>query len=132
MPPSIGIFAGDAVDEDIQPAVLAGDAREERLDLGLDGVIDAHRDAGAAGGGHHRRGLVDRLRPAVGRRVAGDAAAGAIDDGAGLAERPGDAAPGSACGSGDDGDLSRKWRFGCMCGAPPGWTFINVRSFTLP
>ena len=106
--PSNGILAGDAVDEDVEPAVLAGDAGEERFDLGLDRVIDAHRDAGAAGGRHHRRGLVDRLRPVVGRRVAGDTAAGAVDDGAGFAERAGDAAPGAARGSGDDGDLSRQ------------------------
>ena len=107
-----GILAGDAVDEDVQPAVIAGDACEEGLDLGLDGVIDAHGDAGAAGGRHHRGGLVDRLRPAVRRRIAGNAAAGAVDDGAGLAERPRDAAPGTACGSGDDGDLSGQWRLG--------------------
>ena len=30
---------------DVEAPVLARDAREERLDLGLDGVIDAHGDA---------------------------------------------------------------------------------------
>ncbi len=65
-PAEQGVLAGDAVDEHVEPAVVADDAGEERFDLGLDGVIDAHGDTGAAGGGHHGGGLVDRLGTIVG------------------------------------------------------------------
>ena len=38
------VFAGDAVDDDVEPLVGAEDAPEERFDFGLDRVIDANGD----------------------------------------------------------------------------------------
>ena len=60
------IFAGDAVDEDVEPALLLLDAGKERFDLGFDGVIDANRNRRAADGLDHLRGFVDGLGPPVG------------------------------------------------------------------
>ena len=96
------------------------DAREERRDLRVDRVIDAHRDAGAARGGHLLRRLLDGLRaPRVvmrrGVRLAAAAAARAVDDGAGFAEHARDPAPRPASGAGDDGDAS----FERLHGWPP-------------
>ena len=80
--------------------------RNSALTSRLVRVIDAHGDGRAAGGLDHRRGLVDRLGPPIRRRLAFDAAAGAVDRRAGFAERPCDAAAGAARRAGDEGDAS--------------------------
>jgi len=108
------IFAGDAVDEDVDAFVFAGDAPEQRLHLGLDGVIDANCDCDAAGGIDHRCGLVDRFPTLVGRRSPFDATPGAVHRGARLAEGTGDPAAGAARGSGNHGNLPRqRLRYAC-------------------
>ena len=86
--------------------MLAIDAGHEGFDLGLGGVVDAHGDGRASGGGDHFRGFVDRFGPAVRGRLAADAAARAVDGCAGLAECAGDAAAGAARGAGDKGDTA--------------------------
>ena len=55
-------------------------------------------------------GFVDRLAPAVRRRLAAHAAARAVDRRAGLAERARDAAARAARGARDDGDAARERR----------------------
>ena len=50
------------VDENIDPALLALHLLEQRLHLGVVGMVDAHRDALAAGGGDRLGGLVDGAR----------------------------------------------------------------------
>jgi hypothetical protein len=74
-------------------------------------VVDAHRNAFAAGGRDQLGGLLDRFRAAGVVMVRGvglgaAAAAGAVDGGAGFAEHAGDAAAGAAGGSGDHRDPS--------------------------
>ena len=101
-----GVFAGDGVDEHIQPAALAVDAIEQRLHLRFGGVIDAHGDRFVATGHDHFGGFLDRFRPVVWRWVATHATAGAIDQGTGFAESARDAAPGATSGACDQGDLS--------------------------
>jgi hypothetical protein len=41
---------GDIVDQDVEPALLFLDLLEQRLDLGVVGMVDAHGNACAAGG----------------------------------------------------------------------------------
>ena len=124
-----GVLAGDAVDEHVEAAVVTGDAREHRLDLELDRMVDAYGDASATGRRHHPRGLVDGFGPVVGRAAALNASPGAIDGGAGLAEAPRDAAAGPPRGAGDECDLSGQWLFR-RHGRSPGVELINDRSFT--
>ena len=98
------LAAPDVVDEHVEPALLAVDALDERLDLvGLE-VVGRHGDAGAAGLRDQLGGLLDRLGAVVLGAGGARAAAGAVDGGAGLAERDGDAAAGAAGGAGDEGD----------------------------
>ena len=100
------LFARDAVDQHIQPVMLAIDPGEQRLDLRFDCVIDPHSDGGAAGSRDQVRGLVDGLGSGVRRRMAAYAAAGAIHGGAGFTKRTGDSASGAARGAGDNSDMS--------------------------
>ena len=111
---------GEDVDEHVEPLLLLLDAREERRDLRVDRVIDADRDADAA----RRRSpappsprwfRAGRRSDGRGVRLAAAAAARAVDGGAGFAEHPRDAAPGTASGAGDDGDVS----FERFHGGPP-------------
>ena len=53
------LFAGDAVDQHVEAAVIAIDARDQRLDLRLDRMIDANGARRPARGGDHVGGLVD-------------------------------------------------------------------------
>src|SRR4030095_3928654 len=57
--PHQGFCARDAVDEYVQPAVPLYNTRDQRLDLSLDGVIDAHRHRVSACGGDQGRRFVD-------------------------------------------------------------------------
>ena len=95
------LFAGDAVDEDVEPAVLAIDPADQRLDRQLDRVIDANRDgsppaalmisavSSIVSGRWYADGLPRTLRPVQ------------VDDGARLAQRASDASSGAAGGAGD-------------------------------
>jgi len=72
-------------------------------------MVDRGRDAGTARGGDQLGGLLDRFRATGvmmirGVRLRAAAAAGAVNGGAGFAERAGDAASGAACGAGDQRD----------------------------
>src|SRR5207302_1676472 len=78
--------------------------------LALARVIDAHGDRGAACGLDKRRGLVDGLWTPVRRRLAGDAAARAVDRRAGFGERASDAAAGTAGCAGHEGHASGQRR----------------------
>jgi hypothetical protein len=106
--------------------------------LRLLGVIDPHRDRRSPSGHDHLGGLVDRLRPAVWRRLAAHAAPGAVDDRSRFAERAGDAAAGAAGGAGDDGDVTGERLVGCLSassGAGAHWDLrgcIHEWSFTYP
>ncbi len=104
------IFARHAVDDDVEAVVGAEDPAEQRGDLALARVIDAHGDRGAAGGLDQRRGFVDGLGPPVRRRLAGDAAARAVDGRAGFGEGASDAAACTAGGAGHEGDASGQRR----------------------
>ena len=116
------IFSRHAVDDDVEAVVGAEDPAEQRSDLALARVIDAHGDRGAVRGLHQRRGLVDGLRPPVRRRLAGDAAARAVDRRAGFGERASDAAAGAAGRPRDEGDASaqRLARVCFLCHRRPG------------
>ena len=98
------LAAPDVVDEHVEPALLVVDAAHERLDLGGLEVVGRDGDALASGGGDELRRLLDRLRAVVLRAGGARAAAGAVDGGAGLAERDGDAAAGAAGRAGDERD----------------------------
>src|SRR5439155_7987756 len=84
-------------------------AREKCLDFGFNGVIDADWNRRAARGRDQVHGVFDGFRPAIRRRIAADAAAGAVDGRARLAECAGDAASGAARRSGDERDSSGEW-----------------------
>ena len=104
------IFSRHAVDDDVEAVVGAEDPAEQRRDLALARVIDAHGDRGAARGLDQRRGLVDGLGPPVRRRLAGDAAARAVDRGAGFGERASDATARTASCAGHEGHASGQRR----------------------
>ena len=95
------VAAPDVVDEDVELA----DLLEERGDLCGIGVIDAFRDSASAARGDDVGGLVDRLGTILHTRISRDAAAGAIDRGAGFAEGGGDAAAGAAGSARDESDF---------------------------
>ncbi len=82
-------------------------------------VVDLHRDPGAAELGDQFGGLLDRFRSVVvGLLVAGHAAAtGADHRRSGLAERRGDAAPGTARGPGHHGHPTAQ-RISCPESSP--------------
>jgi len=61
------VAAPDVVDQDVEPPTLGFDARDQRGDLVLAGMIHAHCHALAAPRLDHRGGLLDRLRPGHGR-----------------------------------------------------------------
>jgi hypothetical protein len=109
------VFAGDAVDEDVDAVVFAGDPSEQRLHLGLDRVIDANGDCLAASGIDHCRGLVDCFSTLVGRRPPFHTAPRAIHRGTRLAEGAGNTAAGAARGPGHHGHLPRQ-RLPWACG----------------
>ena len=69
------VLAGNAVHQDVDPAVLAIDPFDQRLDFLLARVIHANGNRGATGAVDQLSGLVDRFRPVVRRRVAAHAAA---------------------------------------------------------
>ena len=92
----------------IESFVRAEDATEERFDLSLDRVVNAHGDCRAAGSLDDRRCLVDRFGPPVRRGGAGDTSTRAVDCRAGLAQRPGDAAPGASRCAGHQCNASRQ------------------------
>lgn len=72
----------DVVDQDVEAPLLGPDAGDECRDLVRHQMVDANRDADAAGGLDQFRRLLDRLGPgALGRAVAGGAP-GDIDRGA--------------------------------------------------
>ena len=100
------LAAPDVVDEHVEPALLLLDALDQRRDLLGHEVVGRDGDAAAAGLGDELGGLLDRLRAVVLRAGGARAAAGAVDGGAGLAERDGDPAPGAAGRAGDEGDLA--------------------------
>jgi hypothetical protein len=102
--PHHGLFAGDAVDQYVEALVLATDAPEECLYVGLDGVVDANCDCRSTSRVDHRGGFVDRLATSVRRRSALDAPSSAVHRGTSLAKRASDATSRPACGTGDDGD----------------------------
>ena len=80
------------------------DALDERAHLlGLE-VVDPDGDPAPARRVDERGGLLDRLGTVVLRARRGGAAAGAVDGGAGLAERDGDAAAGAAGRARDERD----------------------------
>src|SRR6185503_9427887 len=98
-----------AVDNNVDPFVIAHDALKQRLHFALAGVIDRQRDRAAAGGLDHGGGLVDGLGASVLRRLPFDTSSRAVDRRAGLTERTCDAAAGAPRGSRHKGDASGEW-----------------------
>lgn len=101
-PVHVLVPAPHVVDEEIEPAVLVADATEERLDVGVNGVVAAHGDAAPAKLGDLTRRSIDRPGKLVGRRAAVDASSRDVDRGAGDTQFTGDAATGAAAGAGDE------------------------------
>ena len=99
------IFTGDAVDEDIQPALFTIDPCEERFDLGFNCVVDSKRNCNATRRHDHICGFVDGLRAPVGGEVAAHTAPRTVHRRTGLAQGTRDAATGTACGAGNNSDL---------------------------
>jgi hypothetical protein len=104
-------FAGQDVHEHVQPLLLFAHAREERRDLRVHGVVDAHRDPDTAGGGHQFRRLFDGFGASGvvvigGVRTIAAATSGTVDGRAPFAEHPGNPAPRPASGAGDYGNMS--------------------------
>ena len=100
------LAAPDVVDEDVEPARLRPDPRDERRDRLRVEVVDGDGGGTPARGRDQLGGLLDRLGAVVfgarrPRRAAGD-----IDRRAGGAELGGDAAAGAAGGAGDERDAS--------------------------
>ena len=102
------IRAPDAVDQEVEPSRFAADAGDEVRHFLLPRMIDPHGDGPAAGLFDQRGGLVDGLRAVHAPGSTRGAAARAIHQGAGLAQRPRNAAPGAPGGSSHQGDLTGK------------------------
>src|SRR5580700_8437723 len=100
------VAAPDVVDEDVEAVVAALDQRDQLFHLRGIGVIDADGNAVAAGGSDELGGFLDGFGAAGSTAVFAGTAAGAVNGGAGFAERDGDAASGAASGSGDESDFS--------------------------
>ncbi len=95
----------DIVDQDVEPALLLGDPREQRLDLRVVAVVAAHGDALAGQLADLIGGLVDRAGQRHGGLALLDGPAGDIDRRAGLAQPERDASANAAAGPGDQRDL---------------------------
>ncbi len=97
-----GVAAPDIVNEDVELAVVGAHPFKQLGDRGLLGVINAHGDARAAGGGDLLGGLFDRLRSyGISRSIAATATR-AVHGGARLPECSGDAAARSTRGTGNE------------------------------
>ena len=77
--------------------MIADDARDERLNLGLDRVIHSHGDRLAAGGGNQRGGFVDGFGPFA-ATAAPPRSGRSVNGGTSLAERARDATAGAPGG----------------------------------
>ena len=99
----------DVVDQDVERAALAADARDKCLHFAGDQMVDADRDRLAAELGDQRSGLLDRLAAPDLRRTALGAAPGHVDGRSGGAELDRDFASRSACSPRHQGDFSFKW-----------------------
>jgi hypothetical protein len=106
--PHARIFASHAVDQDVEPLVFAIYPPKESFDVGLNGVVQVNRDCRSSGVVDGCGGFVDRLGTFVRGRVALHAASCAIHGRTGLAERPSDAASGSARRTSDNCDTTRQ------------------------
>ena len=93
------------VDQDVDAVGLGVHAREQRLDVGVDGVVAADGDPLPSPVCYRVRRLGDGAGQALGG-AAGMAAAGDVDGRARLAEGQGDALADAAAGAGDDGDMT--------------------------
>ena len=88
--------------------VSARTRAKSRLDLRLDRVVGADRDAPAPLGRDQLRRLLQRLRPPRGRGPVPHAAARAVDGGARSAQHAGDAAARAPRRTGNNGHLISK------------------------
>lgn len=102
------LAAPDVVDQDVEAALFAGHAVDERGDLGGVEVVGGYGDAVAARLGDEVGGVLDGLGAVVLRAPGAGAAAGDVDGGAGRAQFDGDAASGAAGRSGDQRDPARQ------------------------
>src|SRR4029453_6687472 len=102
------LVAPEVEDENVEPPLLALDPRGQAGHILILRVIGANGDADTTQLRHHGSGLLDGFGSAAivagNGWGSGDAASGAIDRGARLAEHAGDPAPGATRGPGDDGD----------------------------
>src|SRR5437867_3541988 len=78
----------------------AADVLEKPLDVRVDGVVTANRDADAAALAHQLGGVLDRAGAALRRTTAADAAAGDEDGRPSPAEHGCDRAPGTSTRAG--------------------------------
>ena len=99
--------AEDVVDQDVQPALLALDARDERPDLLRIQMVHLDRNAATAGSVDESGGFLDRLGSIHLRALATGRASGAVNRGAACAELNCDPAAGAARRSGHQRDLAR-------------------------
>jgi hypothetical protein len=102
------LAAPDVADEDVEAAVLGSNALNEPADIVGDQMVDAERDAAAAGRRDQLRRLLDGLGPLIFGGLAADRAARHVDGRAGGAEFHSDAAPGAAGSACHQGDLARE------------------------
>ena len=63
VPFHVPVAAEDVVDQDVEPAPVALDARDELGNRGRVFVVDHERRSGSARGRHQLAGLLDRLGP---------------------------------------------------------------------
>jgi hypothetical protein len=100
------IRAPDVVDQNIQPALLALDPRDQGLHLSGDQMVGLHGDTEPTRLGHQFGRLFDRLGTIKFGWLGARGAARAVDGGAGGAQFGCDAAAGAAGGAGDQGDFA--------------------------
>ncbi len=122
------VTAPGVVHEQVEAAALAADVLEEPLDVRVDGVVTANRDADAAALAHQLGAVLDRAGATLRRTTAADAAAGDVDGRPSLAEHGCDRTAGTSTRAGDDRDavtqinaelLRHRWSFSPDVVPPP-------------
>ena len=100
---AVFVTSPHVVDEEIEQPLFVADPPEQRLDVGVDGMVAANGDATAAAVRHFPSRLLDRARHVIRRRTAVHASAADVDGGTGGAELERNAASRTPARASDQG-----------------------------